>query len=73
MRIVDIREHSVPISRYSDPSLPSGELTTSIVAVTTDAIRDGRPVVGYGFSSIGRFAPGAIHLIERNGMELPMC
>jgi L-alanine-DL-glutamate epimerase-like enolase superfamily enzyme len=60
MRVVDIRERSVDISRYSDPSIPSGGLTTSIVAVTTDAIRNGRPVVGYGFSSIGRFAQGGL-------------
>jgi L-alanine-DL-glutamate epimerase-like enolase superfamily enzyme len=60
MRIVDIRERSVPISRYADPSLPSGGLTTSIVALTTDVIREGRPVVGYGFSSIGRFAQGGL-------------
>lgn len=35
MRIVDIREISVPISRYADPSIPSGGLTTSMVAVVT--------------------------------------
>ena len=60
MRIVDVRERTVPISRYIDPALPSGGLTTSIVAVTTDQIRDGVPVVGYGFSSIGRFAQGGL-------------
>lgn len=60
MRIVDIRERAVPISRYLDPSLPSGGLTTSIVAVVTDVIRDGRPVVGYGFASMGRFAQGGL-------------
>lgn len=60
MRIVDIRERSVSISRYRDPSIPSGGLTTSIVALTTDVIRDGRPVVGYGFSSMGRFAQGGL-------------
>jgi hypothetical protein len=54
MRILDIRERTVPISRYSDPATRSGGLTTSIVAVVTDVVRDGRPVVGYGFSSIGR-------------------
>lgn len=26
------------------------------MAVTTDALRDGRPIVGHGFSSVGRFA-----------------
>ena len=60
MRIVDIREKSVDISRYSDPAIPSGGLTTSIVALTTDVTRNGRPVVGYGFSSIGRFAQGGL-------------
>lgn len=56
MRIVDIQQDVVPISRYADPVLPSGGLDTSIVAVVTDAVRDGRSVVGYGFASIGRFA-----------------
>jgi L-alanine-DL-glutamate epimerase-like enolase superfamily enzyme len=60
MRIVDIRELSVPISRYTDPSVPSGGLTTSMVAVITDVTRDGKPVVGYGFASIGRFAQGGL-------------
>src|SRR5688500_17362270 len=60
MRIVDIRERSVDISRYADPAFPSGGLTTSIVAVTTDVVRNGRPVVGYGFASIGRFAQGGL-------------
>jgi hypothetical protein len=60
MRIVDICERTVPISRYCDLSLPSGGLTTSMVAVITDVIRDGRPVIGYGFASIGRFGQGGL-------------
>ena len=60
MRVVDIREKSVDLSRYSDPTIPSGGLTTSIVAVLTDAVRHGKPVVGYGFSSMGRFAQGGL-------------
>src|SRR5712672_841511 len=60
MRILDIRERSVPISRFGDSALPSGGLTTSIVAVVTDAKRDGGPVIGYGFGSIGRFAQGSL-------------
>jgi len=60
MRIVDIRERSLPISRYDDPLVPSGGLTTSAVALTTDVIHDGKPIVGYGFSSIGRFAQGGL-------------
>src|SRR6516162_10014611 len=60
MRIVEVRERTLPISRYADPTVPSGGLTTSAVAVTTDVIRDGRPVIGYGFASIGRFAQGGL-------------
>ena len=60
MRVVEVRERSVDLSRYSDPSIPSGGLTTSIVALVTDVERNGRPVVGYGFSSMGRFAQGGL-------------
>lgn len=60
MRIVDIREVSVPISRYADPANRSGGLTTSMVVVTTDVVRGDQPVIGYGFASIGRFAQGGL-------------
>src|SRR5712672_783559 len=60
MRIVDVRERSVAISRYRDATIPSGGLTTSIVAVVTDVMRAGRPVVGWGFASVGRFAQGGL-------------
>jgi D(-)-tartrate dehydratase len=60
MRVVDIRELSLPISRYADPSVPSGGLTTSMVAAITDVSRNGKPIVGYGFGSIGRFAQGGL-------------
>ncbi|MBS0547811.1 MAG: mandelate racemase [Proteobacteria bacterium] len=60
MRIVDIREKSVDLSRYADASIPSGGLTTSIVAVVTDVVRHGKPVTGYGFASVGRFAQGGL-------------
>jgi L-alanine-DL-glutamate epimerase-like enolase superfamily enzyme len=32
-------------------------MTASVVAVVTDAKRNGRPVVGFGFNSNGRYAP----------------
>ncbi|WP_087688514.1 enolase C-terminal domain-like protein [Pandoraea sp. PE-S2R-1] len=60
MRITAIREHTIPVSRYADPAIPSGGLTTSLVAVTTDVIRDGKPVIGYGYASIGRFGQGGL-------------
>ena len=60
MRNVDIRERTVPISRYADPSVAPGGLTTSIVAVVTDAPGNGGQLAGYGFASIGRFAQGGL-------------
>lgn len=60
VRILDIRERTFPISRYSDGFLPSDGLTTSAVAVVTDVIRDGAPVIGFGFSSFGRFGQGGL-------------
>ena len=36
------------------------KMTTSLVAVVTDVVRDGRPVVGYGFNSNGRYGQGGL-------------
>lgn len=60
MRIVEIRERTIPISRYNDSRLPSSGLTTSLVAIATDAVRAGKRVVGYGFSSVGRFGQSGL-------------
>src|SRR3954471_10164266 len=60
MRIVDIRETAVPLkSALANSSFDFSEMTTSVVAVTTDAVRDGTPVVGFAFNSTGRYACGA--------------
>src|ERR671926_1353937 len=60
MRIVDIRETSIALnSTLKNSSIDFSEMTTSVVAVITDVIRDGRPVVGYAFNSTGRYACGA--------------
>jgi L-alanine-DL-glutamate epimerase-like enolase superfamily enzyme len=60
VRVVDVRERSIEISRYRDHQVPSGGLTTSLVAVVTDVIHSGRPVVGYGYASVGRYAQGGL-------------
>lgn len=60
MRVVDVRQRTVPISRYVDSGIDSGALDTTAVAVVADVRRDGEPVVGYGFSSIGRFGQGGL-------------
>ncbi|MFX8692514.1 hypothetical protein ABTM44_18590, partial [Acinetobacter baumannii] len=36
------------------------KMTCSVVAVITDVIRDGRPVIGYGFNSNGRYGAGGL-------------
>ena len=56
MRILDIRHRSVRISRYAPGVGGQPGLTTSIVAIVTDRIVDGEPMIGYGFTSIGRYA-----------------
>jgi D(-)-tartrate dehydratase len=60
VRVIDIRERPIAISRYRDPRVPSGGLTTSLVVVVTDVVRNGRPVVGCGFSSVGRYAQSGL-------------
>ncbi len=60
MRVIDIRERTFPISRYADPRIPSGDLNTSAVAIVTTVLQDGAPVVGFGFSSIGRFGQSGL-------------
>jgi L-alanine-DL-glutamate epimerase-like enolase superfamily enzyme len=60
MRIVDIRECAVPLnSDMRNSSFDFSEMTTSVVAVITDVVRDGRPVAGFAFNSTGRYACGA--------------
>jgi D(-)-tartrate dehydratase len=58
MRIVDIRDDVVPISSsIRNAFIDFSTMTVSIVAVVTDVVRDGKPVVGFGFNSNGRYAP----------------
>jgi D(-)-tartrate dehydratase len=61
MRIVDIRELSVPLEgNIANAVVSFAEHDVSLVAVVTDAVRYGKPVIGYAFDSIGRFAQGGI-------------
>jgi D(-)-tartrate dehydratase len=60
MRIVDIRETAIPLkSKLANSSFDFTEMTTSVVAVITDVMRDGKPVSGFAFNSTGRYACGA--------------
>src|SRR5713226_8022421 len=61
VRIVDIREVTKPISSpIRNAYIDFTKMTTSLVAVVTDAVRDGKPVVGYGFNSNGRYGQGGL-------------
>jgi len=60
VRIVDIRETTVALkSSLRNAVFDFSEMTTSVVAVITDAVRDGKPVAGFAFNSTGRYACGA--------------
>src|SRR5216683_4888818 len=56
-----MRETTSPIgSSVRNAYIDFGRMTTSLVAVVTDAVRDGRRVVGYGFNSNGRYGQGGL-------------
>jgi D(-)-tartrate dehydratase len=60
MRITEIVDIVVPIgSAIRNAYIDFSQMTASVVAVFTDAMRDGKPVVGFGFNSNGRYAPQA--------------
>ena len=61
MRIVEVRETTASMrSDIRNAYVDFREMTTSVVAVLTDVVRDGHPVVGYGFNSNGRYAVGGL-------------
>ena len=61
MRITAIHEKTIGIaSTMRNADIGYDEMTASLIAVVTDVVRDGRPVVGYGFDSIGRYAHGGL-------------
>ena len=60
MRITEIRETAVALkSSLRNAVFDFSEMTTSVVAVITDVVRDGRPDAGFAFNSTGRYACGA--------------
>jgi len=61
VRILDVREVTQPIaSPIRNAYIDFSKMTTSLVAVVTDQVRDGRRVVGYGFNSNGRYGQGGL-------------
>jgi L-alanine-DL-glutamate epimerase-like enolase superfamily enzyme len=61
VRIVDIRETAVPIkSEIRNAYIDFSQMTVSVLALVTDVMRNGKPVVGFGFNSNGRYAPSGL-------------
>lgn len=61
MRIVAARDLTVPLSGAVTNAVVSfADHTVSLVALVSDQVRRGAPVVGYGFNSIGRFGQSGI-------------
>ncbi len=55
--ITDIRNAVVPISsQIANAYIDFSKMTASVVALVSDVVRDGKPLVGYGFNSNGRYA-----------------
>jgi D(-)-tartrate dehydratase len=61
VRILELREVTKPIaSPIRNAYIDFTMMTASLVAVVTDAVRDGKRVVGYGFNSNGRYGQGGL-------------
>jgi D(-)-tartrate dehydratase len=61
MRIVSIRERTVSLaSAARNSSIQFDGMTASAIAIHTDARKDGRPLIGLAFDSIGRYGHGAL-------------
>lgn len=61
MRIREIRELSVPLTgNIANAVVNFSAHTISLVAVVSDVVRNGRPLAGLAFNSIGRYAQGGL-------------
>jgi L-alanine-DL-glutamate epimerase-like enolase superfamily enzyme len=57
MRITAVYDIVVPIaSQISNAYINFSEMTASAVAIHTDVVKNGRPMLGFGFHSNGRYA-----------------
>jgi L-alanine-DL-glutamate epimerase-like enolase superfamily enzyme len=57
MRITRVRDSVAPISSaIANAYIDFSKMTASVVAIHSDLVRDGKPIVGFGFNSNGRYA-----------------
>ena len=63
MKITNIIEETKPISsNIKNAYIDFSKMTLSLVAVCSNVIKSGKPLIGYGFNSNGRYGQG--HLIR---------
>ena len=61
MRIVAINEQTIRLTAASrNSSISFDGMTASAIAIHTDARKDGKPLIGLAFDSIGRYGHGAL-------------
>lgn len=61
MRIVAIQEHTVALTTaFRNSSISFDGMTASALAIHSDARKNGKPLVGLAFDSIGRYAHGGL-------------
>src|SRR5690349_6141939 len=61
MRITAVRERTIELSSATrNSSISFDAMTASVVAVHTDARKNGKPLVGLAFDSIGRYGHGGL-------------
>lgn len=61
MRITEIREKTLMLaSPMRNASIGFARMTASALVVVTDQTRDGRPVIGLAFDSVGRYGHGGL-------------
>jgi D(-)-tartrate dehydratase len=61
VKITEVKEITLPISSpIRNAYIDFTKMTTSLVAVVTNVVRDGKRVVGYGFNSNGRYGQGGL-------------
>lgn len=61
MRIVAVRERTIELSSATrNSSIRFDAMTASVIAVHTDASKNGKPLIGLAFDSIGRYGHGGL-------------
>ena len=61
MRILEIREKTIPLEgNIKNAVISFRDHTVSLVALISDQVKNGRPVIGFAFNSIGRFGQAGI-------------